>query len=292
MSTSIVAIRDEFDGLPLWGKLVTGAIAVAGPMLMYAYYKKRPRKSPIKENWTRDVVYLYQFPPCATIPNLSPYALKLETWLRMVGINYEHVPCSMTTRSKEGLLPFVELNGSEIADSAFAMRDLAAHFGIMDGLSNEQAAVSRAFRMMMENSTFWSYAYNRYVLNAEVMLSEQVLGFRLPLLFRMFNPSRMFRAAIRTKLWHMGIGRHEEKDIISIGLDDLRAMSSYLGTKQFMHGDAPSEIDCCLFGVLAQILYVPIKAPHRDLLDTECSNLKDYTERIKRKFWPDRKSVV
>ncbi|VDM45972.1 unnamed protein product [Toxocara canis] len=42
----------------------------------------------LKRDWQKDHVYLIQFPRAGCIPTLSPFALKLETWLRITGINY------------------------------------------------------------------------------------------------------------------------------------------------------------------------------------------------------------
>lgn len=42
-----------------------------------------------KLDFEKDVVYLYQFSRTGNIPSLSPFCLKVETWLRMAGIKYE-----------------------------------------------------------------------------------------------------------------------------------------------------------------------------------------------------------
>lgn len=42
-----------------------------------------------KTNFEKDVVYLYQFSRTPTIPSVSPYCLKVETWLRLAGLKYE-----------------------------------------------------------------------------------------------------------------------------------------------------------------------------------------------------------
>lgn len=42
-----------------------------------------------KQNFEKDVVYLYQFSRTPLLPSLSPYCLKVETWLRLAGLKYE-----------------------------------------------------------------------------------------------------------------------------------------------------------------------------------------------------------
>lgn len=42
-----------------------------------------------KQNFEKDVVYLYQFSRTPVIPSMSPYCLKVETWLRLAGLKYE-----------------------------------------------------------------------------------------------------------------------------------------------------------------------------------------------------------
>jgi len=60
-------------------------------------------------------------------------------------------------RSKKGQLPFVELNGEEIADSAIIVRELAAKFGkdLDAHLSPEQKTLSHAMTSMIENHLVW-----------------------------------------------------------------------------------------------------------------------------------------
>lgn len=42
-----------------------------------------------KTDYEKDVVYLYQFTRCPTLPGISPFCLKVETWLRMTQVKYE-----------------------------------------------------------------------------------------------------------------------------------------------------------------------------------------------------------
>lgn len=42
-----------------------------------------------KADFEKEVVYLYQFTRTPALPSLSPYCLKVETWLRLANIKYE-----------------------------------------------------------------------------------------------------------------------------------------------------------------------------------------------------------
>lgn len=42
-----------------------------------------------KTNYEKDIVYLYQFSRTPMIPAISPYCLKVETWLRLNDVKYE-----------------------------------------------------------------------------------------------------------------------------------------------------------------------------------------------------------
>ena len=48
-----------------------------------------PKPAVHKLDFEKDVVYLYQFTRTPVLPSLSPYCLKVETWLRLAGLRYE-----------------------------------------------------------------------------------------------------------------------------------------------------------------------------------------------------------
>merc|ERR1712018_472051 len=52
-----------------------------------------------KKDFEKDIVYLYQFPRCPKLPNISPKCLKVETWLKLHGIKYENVNHNAKLRS-------------------------------------------------------------------------------------------------------------------------------------------------------------------------------------------------
>merc|ERR1712088_1016941 len=92
---------------------------------------KEPKaKKPVSHvaDFEEDMVYLFQFTRSPQIPSISPFCLKLESWLKLHGIKYQNVDHKCKFRSKKGLLPFIELNGEEIADSNMIIETLSKKF--------------------------------------------------------------------------------------------------------------------------------------------------------------------
>ena len=71
-----------------------------------------------RPQWERDVVYLVQFPTAPHCRTISPFALKLETWLRASKVKYEPV-YSLKFSTATGQIPYVELNGEEMAGTYY-----------------------------------------------------------------------------------------------------------------------------------------------------------------------------
>ena len=71
-------------------------------------------------------------------------------------------------------------------------------------------------------------------------------------------------------------------------MSDFEALSSWLGNKSYIMGSSPCPLDCTVFGFMAMFLYVfPEDYYFRREIERRFPNLKSYTERIKRTYWPD-----
>ncbi|KAJ8303125.1 hypothetical protein KUTeg_019521 [Tegillarca granosa] len=68
--------------------------------------------------------------------------------------------------------------------------------------------------------------------------------------------------------------------------DDLKALSDFIGKKKYLFGDKPSEMDCAIFGQLAQMLWQSYGNQSEKALKG-FPNLCDYCERMKETIWPD-----
>ncbi|KAG7208166.1 hypothetical protein KM043_016514 [Ampulex compressa] len=249
-----------------------------------------------KPDYEKDVVYLYQFSRTPLLPSLSAYCLKVETWLRLNGIKYENVDHKMKFRSKKGQLPFVELNGEEIADSTIILRELSQKFGkdLDAGLTSEQRSVSHAMISMIENHLVWVVTCWRtknldQVLKGYKVNLQHALGSRIPngILNFFFKLTYGRKGARKVKAQGMGV--HAPEEVSQFGCADLKVLSDILADKPFFFGDEPTTLDVVAFAHLAQILYIDKDTPYslRDYMQENCPNLVGHCSRVKERCFPD-----
>lgn len=254
--------------------------------------KKAPKPEVHKVDYEPEVVYLYQFSRCPTLPSASPFCLKVETFLRLAEIKYENVDHKMKYKSKKGQLPFVELNGREIADSDIIVKELSQHFNkdLDANLTAEQKTVSHAMESMLNNHTSWVVRWWRYnnpteFLKASQMDMKKTLNSRLPnsLLNVLFRIG--FKSNVKMVVGH-GIGHHTTEEIYDFGKSDLKALSELLGTKDYFFGTEPHLLDITAFAHLCQFIYIPFGGM-KEWMETETPNLIALVDRIKNRAFPD-----
>uniref|UniRef100_A0A915MFL8 Thioredoxin-like fold domain-containing protein n=1 Tax=Meloidogyne javanica TaxID=6303 RepID=A0A915MFL8_MELJA len=114
----------------------------------------KPTKGLLIKDWKQDVIYLVQVPRTHLIPSPSPFALKLETWIRMNGLTYRNVSNEGSKGSSKGQIPFIELNGRQFADSNQIIEHLKNYFklSIDSKLNSMERAHLRAYTILIEES--------------------------------------------------------------------------------------------------------------------------------------------
>lgn len=254
--------------------------------------EKVPVPTVHKKDFEKDIVYLYQFNRCPTLPSCSPFCLKVETFLRMSEIKYQNIDHKLRLRSKKGQLPFVELNGKEIADSDIIIKELSEYFekNLDADLSEDQKTVSYALESMLNNHTSWVVRWWRYnnpqgFLDATGLDLKQTLSSRLPKPFCTLSFKLFFKNRVKQAVGH-GIGRHTEEEIIEFGKQDIAQLSQALGTKDYFFGSKPHILDCHAFAHLTQFIYVPFHGIDNWIKETH-PNLISFVDRMKDAYFPD-----
>lgn len=221
------------------------------------------------------------------LPTMGPFALKLESWLRMAGIPYERIYEDDSRKGPKGKNPWIEINGESMADTELIIERLSGELGIdLDShLSPRERATATAVTRMVEE-------HLHQILEWELFIDEN--GWRLMSLHadRILPPlvgavmKRMMRGHFRKQLHARGIGRHDRRAIASMALRDLESLSELIGDGPYLFGDHPCVADAAVFGQLAVLASVPAEAPAM-LHTRQDPVLRSYVGRFLNTFFSD-----
>lgn len=200
------------------------------------------------------MIRLMQFRPAFGLRNLSPFCLKLETYLRLAQIPYEVVWCNDARRTPKGKLPCIIDGGRTIGDSAICIDYLKERYGdpLDAALGSEQKASILAWRALCEDHLLFALLYSRWVDADGWRITERLFA-GLPFPLRHVIPAIVRRQVTRQVL-AQGMGRHGRDEIYAFGIADLDALATLLGDKDYLLGDAPCSLDATAYGFLAQLV--------------------------------------
>lgn len=230
-------------------------------------------------------IRLFQFDPAWGLPSPSPFCLKLETFLRMNGLPYEVVPGARLDQAPKGGLPYIEFEGRALGDSGFIIAFLKKRFAIDPDadLSAADLAVAHAMRRMLEEHLYWVMTYSRWLEDENAPILRQALFGALPgeVAETVFSE---IQEQVRRNIFGHGLGRHRREEMYSLAIDDLRALSAFLGDKPYAMGDRATTLDATCYGFLAALLVPPIASPLKTAA-LAIPNLVGYTERMRSQYF-------
>jgi len=232
------------------------------------------------------IVRLVQFPRVWG-RNVSPFALKLETWLKLAGIPFEIKTSMNLLKAPKGKLPFIVDGGREIGDSTLIIEHLKATRGIDPdaGLSPRQQAEATALQRLFEEHLYFVGVYSRYLDPQGWATLRRDFFSALPAPARPFA-ARWLRGRVGRMLHAQGLGRHTPAEIYAMGRRDLEAVSLFLGDRPFFAGDQLTTIDAVAYGFLANIVAVPIDTELKRAA-LEHANLVQWCETMEAGLYPE-----
>ncbi|MCX8101597.1 MAG: glutathione S-transferase family protein [Geminicoccaceae bacterium] len=204
-------------------------------------------------------VVLVQFPRVWG-RNPSPFALKLETWLRLADIPFTIEESLRPDRMPKGKLPCIRDGGRLIADSSTIIAHLKATRGIDPdaGLSARQRAEALILQRLFEEHLYFVVVWARWIDPEGWETIARDFFARVPAALRPAARTILRRRFARM-LQLQGLGRHDRDEILARAREDLAALSARLGDRPFFMGEQLTTIDAVAFGFLANILLVPVE---------------------------------
>ena len=235
------------------------------------------------------MITLHKFIPAWGLPDISPFCIKAETYLRMTGVEYRTV-ASDSRKAPKGKCPYIEHGNQVISDSSMIIEYLESRSPTpMDAdLTSQERAISAAMKAMLEEQFYFVGLWTRWVDASGWKIYRPIikdLGAELgvPKLFvPLIEP--IIRAKMRRTTYLQGTGRHSPDEIRQIGVNVVTALSDWLEDKPFMLGTKPHLIDATAYAFMVGWLWGPFEGVIKDRVSQK-TNLVRYCDRMKAQYW-------
>lgn len=231
------------------------------------------------------MIRLHQFAPAFGLPNASPFCMKVETYLRMAGLPYELVNSGDVFKAPKGKLPYIEDDGTVVADSSFIVDYLKQRYGdpLDRAMSPTDLALATSFQRLLEENLYWAVVHTRWAREDGWALTRKAFFGGLPVPLRWIVPP-LARRGILSEMRGHGMGRHAPQEIHAIARRDVSAVADFLADKPFMLGEQPTSLDATAYAFLANLLWAPVDSPIRREAQAR-PNLEAYCRRMKARYY-------
>jgi glutathione S-transferase len=230
------------------------------------------------------MIILHQSPAAWGVANVSPFCLKLESYLRMAGVPYT-ARLADFRKAPKGKIPFIEEDGKVLGDSQLIIEHLQRKQGnaLDASLSVEDATQGHLVRRMLEESIYWHILYERWAKDEGWRSYKPIFeAIFPPVIGKVVVP--MIRRKVVKALHAQGLGRHRPEEIAEMGKADVAAVAVVLGSKPFLLGEHPTSFDAVAYAFLVSITAFPVDSPFRRFT-LEQQNLVRYIDRFQQRFF-------
>ena len=231
------------------------------------------------------MITLYTFGAAFGLPDPSPFVTKTEVLLKLSGLPYQKKRANVR-KAPKGKLPYIDDDGTIVADSTFIRFHLEDKHGIDfdKGFTPEQRGVAWAVEKLFEDHLYWAGVDNRWMVDTNFDKGPRRFFDPIP------SPVRplviaMVRRQVKRNMWGHGMGRHSRADIQRLSARGLNAVADILGNKPFLLGDRPCGADATAFAFIAGTLTAFFDDPARDKA-MKRANLVAYRDRGMAQWFP------
>lgn len=230
-------------------------------------------------------ITVHQFPPFLQMQP-SPFGLKLETWLKMQELPYTS-HASFTKMGPKNKVPFAEIDGQLIGDSELIIERITESLGadVSAELTARERAKSLVIRRLVEEHLYFVLMHSRWIDDEGWAVFAPMVFGHIPSLIRPLIRNKI-RKIVRQNLIAQGISRHTNEEIYAKGEMDIQALAGILGDNPYFLGPKPGLTDASAYGLLANIVYAPLKSPLLEAV-TSHPNLLAFCDSMRTDFWPD-----
>ena len=233
----------------------------------------------------------------------SPSALKLETYLKICGVEFEtvyfeqHQMKGCASNKKVPWIHWNEVNGGQpMGDTTLILNELMKHnpdkYNLDQHLSKEEYAIGVAIKTMLEESTYFTgVIQSRWVdekqfstVTVPTYFDDMFSTFPMSLLKGVVT-NQIRKKIIRDAQGHGTANTLSDKQVQEKFLMELQAVSDYLGTtKKYIMGDQVTSFDATVFAYMAILIQGKWNHPCNEAVRS-CDNIQKYVNRMQNEFW-------
>ena len=236
------------------------------------------------------MITLYGWGPMFDCPSPSPFVMKADIQLQMLGVEFTRAIADLDSVPKHKA-PYVIDDGQLIEDSNFIRQHFEAKLGrgLYDGLSGKDIAASWALERMAEGQLTKIMAYERWMKDMNFEKGPAHFFSDVPAQARpgVQKEVRQGLAAIHTG---EGTGRFTDAERMQLATWDVGAIAMHLGDQAFLFGSEPTCADASVAAVLIACATEFFDTPLAGII-RQHANLVSYMDRMKDRYfasadWP------
>lgn len=231
------------------------------------------------------MITLYAYGAAFGLPDASPFVTKTQVLLKMAGLPFEINTKGMRNAPK-GKLPYIDDNGTQIADSNFIRWHIEKQYGFDfdQGLSAQAKGIAWSVERLLEDHLYWIGLQTRWLNPTNFERGPANFFKVIPWPLRPIIIKSILKR-IRRDLHGHGMGRYTLAEQQLLIIKNLDSLSAILADQPYLTGETMCGADATLFAFLSSASCPLFDSPIRDAL-MAYPNLTHYVERLRLQFYP------
>lgn len=235
------------------------------------------------------MIYLYGSVPGWTVPCLGPMTTKVAYYLTLAGIPFEFRPTDLSQLDRDspnGKVPFIDDDGTRIADSMLIIEHLRRRYGdaLAKGVTPQEQATMLAFNRLIDDHLYWiAVVQPRYLADSDWQRYLCLIAKADQISPELQAFGDVWRARILQGFEGGGWTRLSQDILYARARRDIDALSDFLGDGPFFMGAHPRWIDASVLSILRHVVEAPFSFDTRNY-GARKTNLVAYMRRMKERF--------
>ncbi|MGQ0619264.1 MAG: iIsoprene-epoxide--glutathione S-transferase [Panacagrimonas sp.] len=235
------------------------------------------------------MIHLYGSVPGWTVPCLGPMTTKVSYFLTLSEIPFEFKPADLSQLDRDspnGKVPFVDDEGTRIADSMLIIEHLRRRFGdrLGEGVTLREQGTMLAFNRLIDEHLYWiAVIQPRYVADADWQYYLRLIAGTDDISPELQAFGDAWRGRVLKGYENGGWTRLPKETLYARARQDVDALSDVLGDRPFFMGDCPRWIDASVLAILRHVIDAPFSFDTRHYAAGK-RNLIAYMERMKARY--------